>query len=120
MSAGPEDILQMQVIRAVRLACPGLPIWHVPNGGTRRIGEARKFKDMGVLKGVADLCLVLPGGQAAFLEMKAGKGRQSPDQKAFQAAMIREGARYAICRSVEDVLTMLEAWGVPTRARIAA
>lgn len=117
MSAGPEDILQMQVVRALKILCPDALFYHCPNGGSRHPREARKFKDMGVLPGVADLCFVLPGGGAGFIEMKADKGRQTPAQKAFQESATGKGALYAVCRSLDDVLTTLMGWGVKVRAR---
>lgn len=117
MSAGPEDILQMQVIRALKIVAPDCLVYHAANGGSRHPAEARKLKDMGVMPGVADLCFVLPGGGAGFIELKAGKGRQSPSQKAFQETATDKGALYAVCRSLDEVLTTLKSWAVPMRAR---
>lgn len=116
MSAGPEDILQMQVARFLKVAAPDLLWWHVPNGGRRHPAEARKFKDMGVRPGVPDLCFVLPGGLSGFIELKAGKNALEPTQKAFGAAVVASGAAYAVCRSLEAVEASLRSWGVPLKA----
>ena len=43
-----------------------------------------------------------------WLEVKAAKGKQSELQKSFQAQVEREGHRYAVCRSIEDVETALK------------
>ena len=43
-----------------------------------------------------------------WLEVKAAKGKQSELQKSFQAQVEREGHRYAICRSIEDVEAALK------------
>jgi len=115
--AGPEDILQMQVVRALKIVCPDALFYHCPNGGSRHPREARKFKDMGVLPGVADLCFVLPDGRAGFIEMKADKGRQTPPQRLFQEAVTGKGAAYAVCRSLDEVLSTLLGWGFTIRAR---
>lgn len=119
MSAGPEDILQMQAVRFLRLAAPDCLFWHCPNGGSRHPGEARKFRDMGVLPGVADLCFLLPDGRAAFIELKSDKGRQQPAQVAFADACERRGAPYAVCRSLEAVVATLEGWGVRLAGRVS-
>lgn len=117
MSAGPEDILQMQIARFLKIAAPGLMWWHVPNGGYRNPREAKKLKDMGVLPGVADLCFLLPGGLSGFIELKVGKNPQTQSQKDFALAAIANGAAYAVCRSLAEVDATLRAWGVPMRAR---
>ena len=43
-----------------------------------------------------------------WIEVKAAKGKQSELQKSFQAQVEREGHRYAVCRSIEDVETALK------------
>lgn len=117
MSAGPEDILQIQIARFLKLAAPDLLWWHTPNGGTRRIGEARKFQDMGVRPGVPDMTVILPGGLVGFIELKAGRNGLEPSQKAFATAAVALGAAWALCRSLDEVVTTLTGWGVPLRAR---
>ena len=117
MSAGPEDILQIQIARFLKITAPDLLWWHTPNGGTRRIGEARKFQDMGVRPGVPDMTFILPGGLVGFIELKAGKGRLEPSQKAFAEAAIATGAAWALCRSLDEVEATLRSWNVRLRAR---
>lgn len=117
MALGPEDLLQITVVRFLRVAAPGLLYWHVPNGGARSPGEGRKFKDMGTLPGVADLSFVLPDGRAAFIELKTLKGRQEPTQKAFEEACQNNNAPYAVCRSLKEVEATLTGWGIKLRAR---
>lgn len=117
MSAGPEDVLQIQIARFLKIAAPDLLWWHTPNGGTRRIGEARKFQDMGVRPGVPDMTFILPGGLVGFIELKAGRNRLEPSQKAFAEAAIKAGAAWQMCRSLEEVEATLRGWGVQLRAR---
>lgn len=107
----------MQVVRFLRLAAPDLIVFHCPNGGRRSIGEARKFKDMGVLPGVPDLCFILPDGRFGGIELKHGKGRQTAGQALFQEAAERAGSPYAICRSLGEVEATLRGWGLSLRAR---
>ena len=74
-----------------------------------------RFSRMGVLPGVADLVFILPGEQAAFIELKSPTGRQSTAQKAFQTAVEARGCAYVVCRSIDDVRVTLDGWGVPLR-----
>ena len=117
MAAGPEDILTMQVVRFLKVAAPSLLFWHTPNGGTRKMGEARKFKDMGVRPGVPDLTFILHGGQIGFIELKAGRNSLEASQRAFAQEAVAAGAAWALCRTLDEVETTLRAWGVQLRAR---
>lgn len=116
MAAGPEDILQMQIARFLKVAAPDLVWFHPANGGFRNVREAVKLRDMGVRPGVADMCFVLPGGLAGFIELKTPTGRVEKTQKAFAAEVIAAGAAYALCRSLDDVAATLTGWGVKLKA----
>ncbi len=54
------------------------------------------------LPGESDLTLFGAGGKTVFIEIKTKSGRQSKQQKRFQAAVERLGFEYKIMRSVED------------------
>ncbi|MEH6697223.1 MAG: VRR-NUC domain-containing protein [Brevundimonas sp.] len=120
MSAGPEDILQVQVLGFLKVAVPDCVYFHCPNGGSRHPREAKKLKSMGVRPGVADLCFVLPGGRAAFIELKAGAGRQTASQALFQEEVTALGSPYAVCRSISEVQSTLEGWGLKLRGRLSS
>lgn len=89
-------------------------LFAVPNGGARSKATAGKLKAEGVVPGVADLILLVPrlyGGHdekgwysthGLCIEMKTANGRQSPEQKAWQAIVEAQGYRYAVCRSFDD------------------
>lgn len=119
MAAGPEDILQMQVMRTLKALAPDLTVFAIPNGGYRHPREAKKLKDTGTLKGVADLCVLLGQGRAGFIEMKTPTGRMSPEQKAFQMTCEIQGNPYEVCKSVDDVLATLKFWGVQFRGALS-
>jgi hypothetical protein len=71
----PEQELQRAVVQLLTYAAvPGLIWYAVPNGGWRSKIEAAIFAGLGVKPGVADIALVLPGGRAAFLELKSATG----------------------------------------------
>lgn len=92
--------------------------WAVPNGEYRHPKTAARLKSHGVRAGVPDLAFILPGGGAAFIELKADRGVLSPQQKAFCRDATAKGAKWALCRSVEDVDATLRKWGVVPRATL--
>lgn len=79
-------------------------LFHVPNGASRNKIEATQLKASGVVKGVHDL-LFYWKGQLYCFELKVGNNQQSPEQIAWGAAMMAQGA---ICKEVRDILTFKE------------
>ncbi len=71
-------------------------LFHIPNGGYRNKREAAKLKDMGVMPGVADLCLAYPCGvyHSLWIELKRRKpkGIVRPNQKEFLKNMRAAGS----------------------------
>ncbi|WP_336800339.1 VRR-NUC domain-containing protein [Kaistia sp. MMO-174] len=116
-----EDAIHRAVIQHLKFnAAPGVVYFHCPNGEARSDVTGSKLKGMGVRRGVADLCLVLQGGQSAFLELKSAKGRQSEHQKAFEEDVARSGARYAIATSIDQAVAILTEWGALGGGKVAA
>lgn len=81
-------------------------LFSVPNGGHRDKVTGAMMKAEGVVAGVADLILLVPskGYHALCIEMKTEKGRQSPEQKAWQKKAEAHGYKYAVCRSLDDFM----------------
>lgn len=79
---------------------------HSPNGGKRNAIEAAKFKAMGVRAGFPDLilCIARQGYHGLFVELKTAKGRQSDNQKYYQAVLEEQGYKYVVVRSIEDFI----------------
>lgn len=113
-----EYALHASVADYLRLQHPRLLWWHSHQSGRLSMTEAMKAKRMGRRAGVPDFTFILAGGRAAFIELKADKGRQSETQAKFEEQARSAGAYYALCRSLEEVQGTLAAWGV--RAREAA
>lgn len=90
-------------------------LFAVPNGGARDAVTGAKLKEEGVLAGVADLMLLLPrkGYHALCIEMKTEKGRQSPEQKAWQKKAEAHGYKYAVCRSLDDFIETINEYLKP-------
>lgn len=84
-----EDDEQIELIAWAR-ACVGIYpplkyLFHCPNGGSRHVLEAIKFRKLGVLPGVPDLILLHPArGKFGWLgELKAKDGKLTEPQRAM-------------------------------------
>lgn len=94
---------------------PGVLWLHIPNEGLRAARTGAFLKRLGMVPGAADFLIVVRG-IAHFLELKTAKGRQSPEQRAFQTWADGSGAAYMIARSPEAVRNILEIWGAVPRS----
>ena len=119
-----EHNIQAACVRWFNLQWPeyrGL-LFAVPNGGARNKATAGKLKAEGVVAGVSDLILLVPrlyGGNdergwfstnALCIEMKTAKGRQSTEQKEWQAKVEGEGYRYAVCHSLDEFMAVVNGY----------
>lgn len=96
-------------------------LFAVPNGGARSTVEARIMSGEGVVAGVADVLLLVPSRQYHGLCMEfkrtairyvEGKEHrlktyQSPAQKEWQAAVESVGYKYAVVRSLEEFIKLI-------------
>lgn len=98
-----EDRIQAECTTWAHNTFPNLRLnwWHVPNGGTRNIIEARKLKTMGVKAGIWDIHCYYKG-QFSIIEMKTETGQLSPIQKDWGNQMKQMGAKLYLCRSLAD------------------
>jgi len=108
---GPEASLQITVCQHLRLTGAANMIWFHPcNEGKRSEAAGAHLKRMGMLPGVADLVIVLPG-RTCFLELKARGEGQSPEQIAFEALCRDLGFAYAVADNIDAALAILRSWG---------
>lgn len=99
-----EHNLQCACVRWFTYQHPELAglLFAVPNGGARSKATAGRLKAEGVVAGVADLILLVPRPAPAYpylalcIEMKTKTGRQSPEQKEWQAKVESHGYKYAV------------------------
>jgi hypothetical protein len=84
----------------------------VPNGEKRHIRSAVRLKAEGVKRGTPDICVMLPEGKVAWLEMKAEKGRLSSAQIYFRDLAARLGHHWGCASSVDEALSLLTKWDV--------
>ena len=69
------------------------------------------MKNEGLTAGIADLCIMLPQGRTAWLEMKTIKGKQSVQQKGFEARCQRLQHAYGLAHSLDEAVAFLRAHG---------
>lgn len=93
---------------------PELKLLHaIPNGGHRNLAVAGKLKAEGVRKGVPDLCWPCPRGpfHGLYIEMKTRKGRPTPEQRDWIAALNAMGYRAVVCHGFEEAShELMEYW----------
>lgn len=109
-----EDQLQKQVMHYLDLTLPKPPkafAFHCPNGGQRNAIVAAKLKAMGVKRGVSDV-LILHGGKLHAIELKVGTNGTTDDQEAFLDIVAENGGNTATCRSLDEVIGTVKAWGL--------
>lgn len=120
-----ESLIQQELVARFRFRYPkyALVLFHPVNEGKRTTkvihnmygskvvctGGAR-LKAEGMVKGVADLILLVPrnGFGALCLETKTRTGRQEPEQKEWQAAAEAAGNKYVVIRSAEEGMQVIE------------
>jgi hypothetical protein len=112
-----EHHLQCQCVQWFSWQYPYLRglLFAIPNGGHRGKAQAGKLKAEGVVAGVADLFLAMPNTAnflqvtrfGLFLECKLPEGKQSKEQKLFEAAVVIRGYQYTIFRSLEEFQTIV-------------
>jgi hypothetical protein len=101
--------------------------WHTPNGGSRHQIEARRFKGLGVKRGVADIVIAEPWfcpdcfdsnpdcpicfgvrrGSMVALELKSPTGRLTRDQQAWLTEAQKRGWLCGVARSLDEVIRIL-------------
>lgn len=114
--ASPEEDLHRQVfgwIFAMQTANPILGyMMHVPNGGARSKGEAGKLKAMGVRRGVSDVtCPFASGAFKGFAcELKAPKGRCTPEQTDYLDKAKSDGWLTGVCFSLDEFVVMAQSY----------
>ncbi|MBU6232438.1 VRR-NUC domain-containing protein [Patescibacteria group bacterium] len=88
---------------------PSEAIWfHVPNQqGTRSLIEMCRLKGLGVLPGVSDIVIVTKS-VTLFIEIKSKRGTLSNAQREIQRRCCQMGIPYAICRSLDDVISFIK------------
>lgn len=102
----PETALQKSIVAALRAA--GLWVVRVPGQGVlQHMGPGQATMKASEMAGFPDLLVLLPGGRAAWLEVKTAQGRLSPLQKSRIEELARAGFTAAVVRSPEEALASI-------------
>jgi|SRR6185369_5625340 len=88
---------QEQIKLASWLTNQGIKFYAIPNGGSRNVIEAVKFKRCGVQPGIPDLCIPIPSGSyhGLYIELKREKGGRVSDSQIYWLTFLREKGYYA-------------------------
>ena len=109
-----ESQIQHDCLEWFRLQYPSLALmlFAVPNGGRRDAKTGARMKYEGVVRGVADLLLLIPkkGYASLCIEMKTPKGVQSKEQKEWQREAEKYRNKYIICYSLEEFIKEVNAY----------
>lgn len=114
-----EDRLHKFIWNALTVMLPDDCVAWSNENRRNGVREGARRKARGCIAGVPDMEFHYRG-RAMCVELKAEKGRLSPEQKALHARLKAAGTPVAVCRSLDDVTAFLTAQGVALRGRIAA
>ena len=102
-AASSEHDLQVECLRWLRYAHPGVLCYAIPNGGYRTITTARAMRAEGQKAGMPDLHIPIGRGEylSLYIEMKNGKaGRLSEAQKEMHETLRKYRNKVVICRNL--------------------
>ena len=113
-----EHDLHVAAARFLDLALPAAAIHAaVDSAGKASVRIGARLKARGGRKGFPDH-LILHAGRTVFIEFKNHRGRVSPEQQEFHWRLREAGFRVYVVRGIEDLVEMLRAEGIESRARI--
>lgn len=119
-----ESEIQQACVRWFRYQYPhyALMLVAIPNAGkrTRKMINTsygskvvcvggKRAKNEGMVAGAADAILLVQKGECGCLciEFKTEEGRQSPEQKRWQAATEQAGNKYCVVRGIEEFMKVI-------------
>ena len=87
-----------------------IPIFAIPNGGSRNKVEAANLKRQGVKAGVPDLCVpvALHGYHGLYIEMKYGKNKPTDDQKKWIEILNKNGYLAKVCWGADEAIKLID------------
>lgn len=106
-----EEVEQRNVVLYCFYA--NIPLFAIPNGGSRDKREAARMTAQGVKRGVPDLMIPRAAGKyhGLFIEMKREKGSTTSDeQKEWIALLSREGYLARVCKGFDAARETIEAY----------
>jgi hypothetical protein len=112
----PEDDLQAAVVKALRFLVLPPAVWFAMPVGHVQLSaaQAARMARIGTKKGLCDIFLIYQG-RVLGIELKSAVGSVSPAQREVFPLLEAAGVRIEICRSIDDVVDALAAFGCPLR-----
>ena len=96
----PEKEIQLSIIKYLRIK--GYTVGKIKTTGARK-GKAF-ILDPYQFRGIADLLVFTPA--LHFIEVKAGKNKQSPDQITFQKLCKDSNTPYSVVYSLDEIIQL--------------
>lgn len=117
-----ESNAQCAIVSFLRRTLPAsYRVISIPNGRFQADPKTiARLKREGLTPGVFDLLILRNDGWFASLEVKADRGKLSPEQVEWSDWLSSGGASQAVVRSLEEAIETLAEFGVPLKARVAA
>ena len=81
-------------------------LFHIPNGGKRLKSSGTRFKAVGVVAGIPDMCYVF-NNQTHWLEFKTESGSLSGVQKQVSTAFLTQGYSVYTIRNFESFKALI-------------
>jgi hypothetical protein len=88
-------------------------LFHIPNGGSRNLLEAVKFKRMGVKRGIPDNFFAVPMGKyhGLWIELKRRiGGKLSDNQLQMMSNLTNQGYKVVIAYGWEQAVEFIESY----------
>lgn len=107
---GPTEAeYQREVIKHCQLR--HIPVFHIPNGGSRNAIEGANLKRQGVMAGVPDLCIpVARGGfHGLYIELKRDKkSTVGKSQRYWQSLLNEQGYLALVCYGADEAISQID------------
>lgn len=86
-----------------------IPIFHIPNGGSRNAREAANLKKQGVRPGIPDLMLPVAkqGYHGLFIEMKVGYNKPTENQEKWMDLLSKNGYLVKTCWGADEAINLI-------------
>lgn len=116
-----ESNTQCQIVGFLRRVLPdSYRVISIPNGRFKADPTTiARLKREGLTPGAPDLLLLRNDGWFAGIEVKADKGRLSPEQTEWADWQTRGASEFATVRSLDEAIAVLKQWNVPLTKRAA-
>ena len=82
----------------------GLVYWRVPNGPVMHSIAGKMIRKCSPMKGFPDIAGISPDGTFWAIELKTEKGRLSPEQSRWIAALNESGASAVVLRTKDEIV----------------